>query len=67
MIGRLLGHTRIETTARYAHLALDTEKASAAKVGGSIGEDILSEDDACGMAVPPMPGNGRLEDTPWPS
>ena len=67
MIGRLLGHTRIETTARYAHLALDTEKASAAKVGGSIGEDILSEDDACGMAVPPPPGNGRLEDTPWPS
>ena len=44
MIGRLLGHSRIETTARYAHLARDTEKVSAAKVGGSIGADILPED-----------------------
>ena len=42
MIGKLLGHRRIETTARYAHLAMDAEKASAAKVGGSIGSDIFS-------------------------
>jgi len=41
MIGKLLGHRRLETTARYAHLAMDAEKASAAKVGGSIGVDIL--------------------------
>ena len=41
MIGRLLGHRKVTTTARYAHLARDTEKASAAKVGGSIGADLL--------------------------
>ena len=42
MIGRLLGHRKVTTTARYAHLARDTERASAAKVGGSIGADILN-------------------------
>ena len=40
-IGRLLGHRKVTTTARYAHLERDTEKAAAAKVGGSIGADIL--------------------------
>ena len=40
-IGRLLGHRKVATTARYAHLARDTEKAAAAKVGGSIGADLL--------------------------
>ena len=38
MIGKLLGHSKVATTARYAHLARDSEKASAAKVGGSIGD-----------------------------
>ena len=46
MIGRLLGHAKVATTARYAHLARDTEKASAARVGGSIGADILPRPDA---------------------
>ena len=41
MIGKLLGHRKVTTTARYAHLARDTEKASAVRVGGSIGADIL--------------------------
>ena len=48
LIARLLGHKTVMTTARYAHLARDTEKASAAKVGDSIGHDLLSlelEDD----------------------
>ena len=40
MIGRLLGHVDVESTARYAHLARDTEKMSAARVGGSIEADI---------------------------
>ena len=44
MIGRLLGHTKVSTTARYAHLARDTEKASAAKVGGSIAAHLLPQD-----------------------
>ncbi len=42
MIGRLLGHRNVTTAARYAHLEHDTEKASAVKVGGSIGADILN-------------------------
>ena len=46
MIGRLLGHSKIGTTARYAHLARDTERTSAAKVGGSIGVHIMPEDAA---------------------
>ena len=41
-IGRLLGHGKVRTTARYAHLVRDTERVSAAKVGGSIGADILN-------------------------
>ena len=41
VIGKLLGHRKVTTTARYAHLARDTEKASAVKVGRSIGADIL--------------------------
>ena len=41
MIGRLLGHTKVGSTARYAHLAQDAEMAAVAKVGGSIEADIL--------------------------
>ena len=36
-IGRLLGHTKVATTARYAHLMRDAAKAAAARVGDSIG------------------------------
>ncbi len=44
MIGKLLGHTQVQTTARYAHLARDSVKASASKVADSIGADILARD-----------------------
>ena len=40
MIGKLLGHTKIQTTARYAHLARDSIHVSAARVAASIGADI---------------------------
>ena len=40
MIGKLLGHTQVPTTARYAHLARATEKASAARIGESIELDL---------------------------
>ena len=40
-IGALLGHRKVATTARYAHLMREAEKASAARVGGSIGADVL--------------------------
>ena len=41
MIGRLLGHTKMATTARYAHLARDAEKAAAGRVGDSIGVHVV--------------------------
>ena len=41
MIGELLGHRKVKTTARYAHLARDSVRASTAKVAESIGSDIL--------------------------
>jgi integrase len=36
MIGKLLGHTQVQTTARYAHLAADPVKAAADQVSGRI-------------------------------
>ena len=36
-IGKLLGHRKISTTARYAHLIRDAEKVAATRVGDSIG------------------------------
>lgn len=36
MIGKLLGHTQIQTTARYAHLANDPIKAAADRIAGRI-------------------------------
>ena len=41
MIGKLLGHRKIQTTARYAHLARDSVKESATMVAASIAADIL--------------------------
>ena len=36
MIGKLLGHTQVQTTARYAHLAADPVKDAANRVAASI-------------------------------
>ena len=69
MIGKLLGHSQIQTTARYAHLARDSIRESAVRVAASIGEDILSGDS---FAPPepggtlPTPGCGRLPGTGIP-
>ena len=41
VIARLLGHTKIQTTARYAHLARDSVRDSADRVAASIADDIL--------------------------
>ncbi len=43
MIARLLGHSQLETTARYAHLARDSIHEAAARVADSIAADILDE------------------------
>ena len=42
MIGRLLGHTKMQTTARYAHLARDSVRDAAARVAASIGADLAA-------------------------
>ena len=41
VIGKLLGHNDIETTARYAHLARDSIHEAAERIAGSIAADIL--------------------------
>ena len=41
-IGRLLGHRHVVSTARYAHLMREAEKAAAARVGESIGVHVTN-------------------------
>ena len=41
VIGKLLGHSRLETTARYAHLARDSAQEAAERVAESIANDFL--------------------------
>ena len=41
VIGKLLGHSKLETTARYAHLARDSAQEAAGRVAASIAEDML--------------------------
>ena len=43
VIGKLLGHSRLETTARYAHLARDSAQEAAERVAASIAADVLDE------------------------
>ena len=50
MIGKLLGHRKVQTTARYAHLARESVKMSAARVAESIAADM--EKPCFGAATP---------------
>ena len=43
MIGKLLGHTQVQTTARYAHLARDSIQTAAARITESIGGNLLGD------------------------
>ena len=63
MIGRLLGHTDIGSTARYAHLSREAEKIAVARVGDSIEADAVRAEAAVGAqtaahasAHDPVPG-----------
>jgi hypothetical protein len=40
MIGKLLGHSQVQTTARYAHLADDPVKLSAERISGAIAQSL---------------------------
>jgi hypothetical protein len=44
MIGKLLGHTQVQKTARYAHLAADPVKAAAESVSSVIAQAVLGEE-----------------------
>ena len=50
MIGRLLGHTQVETTARYAHLAQDSVRDSGVRVAVSIAGDFLTDYSGAGTS-----------------
>ena len=41
MIGKLLGHTQVQTTARYAHLAADPVKQAATKISDRLALALL--------------------------
>ena len=43
MIGRMLGHSKLRSTARYAHLARYSVRESAARVAESIGADLWAD------------------------
>ena len=43
MIGKLLGHSHIQTTARYAHLARDAVRGAAERIARSIAADLQEE------------------------
>lgn len=45
MIGKLLGHTQVQTTARYAHLANAPIKAAAARISDRIGDAMSARQD----------------------
>jgi integrase len=38
MIGKLLGHSQVQTTARYAHLAADPTKQAATRISERLAE-----------------------------
>ena len=42
MIGKLLGHTQVQTTARYAHLAADPVKQAADKIAECLAGALLN-------------------------
>ena len=65
MIGRLLGHTDVGSTARYAHLSQDAEKVAVVRVSGSIAADILRlESDAAPDTDPIADERIRDEEVP---
>lgn len=46
IIGKLLGHTQVQTTARYAGIAADPVKAAARQVPAALGQVVLGGETA---------------------
>jgi integrase len=57
MIGKLLGHTQVQTTARYAHLASDPIKQAATKISDRLASALL------GAVDQPSAGKGKQSET----
>ena len=49
MIGKPLGHRKVQKIARYAHLAHDSAKASAARVAENLRADMAQGGNAVGV------------------
>jgi hypothetical protein len=52
IIGKMLGHSQVQTTQRYAHLAADPVKAAAAVVAGKIAAAMRGGSPGAGEIVP---------------
>ena len=61
MIGKLLGHTQVQTTARYSHLVNDSVKASGSRVGNSIDLHIATSEPSPLSRRPVRQGRQTLE------
>ena len=69
MIGKLLGHTQVQTTARYAHLARDPVKTAGSRVSDMIGAAMSNnrgkrghDKNKTGTKPPPSTASIRLGD-----
>ena len=60
MIGRLLGHAKVETTARYAHPVRDSVHEAAAQIAADIGADLLGGGGVDSLVGPGPCGQGGL-------
>ena len=68
MIGKLLGHTQVQTTARYAHLARDSIQNAAARITGSIGGNLAPATDSAPLTTrgtDPSVRRRRARRSPW--
>lgn len=59
MIGKLLGHTQIQTTARYAHLAADPVKQAAERVSERLGTFLVKNRAATAKSAAEQAGQDR--------
>ena len=63
MIGKLLGHTQVQTTARYAHLARDSIQTAAARITGSINGNLMGEEAESTTQRKELTGRNREPET----
>jgi integrase len=67
MIGKLLGHSQIQTTARYAHLAADPVKAAANRISTRLAEPLLLQLGSAPPADCSVDDSGRQAGTKEPA